>query len=108
MGHQRATDLWWRTPAIDDGKFFHNYVLKCVNRLLTFIHSHFCVFFFVITVCSPGDDESKTTQQLYGEIKPAVDGATYIVKHMHNKSDYKEVILKSLFLYFGIIYIHFL
>ncbi|MED6261650.1 hypothetical protein ATANTOWER_008026 [Ataeniobius toweri] len=28
--------------------------------------------------------------QLYGEIKPAVDGANYIVKHMRNKNDYNE------------------
>ncbi|MEQ2230052.1 hypothetical protein ILYODFUR_025239, partial [Ilyodon furcidens] len=30
------------------------------------------------------------TDQLYGEIKPAVDGANYIVKHMRNKNDYNE------------------
>lgn len=29
--------------------------------------------------------------QLYGEIKPAVDGANYIVKHMRDKNDYNEV-----------------
>lgn len=36
-------------------------------------------------------DEDDVTDQLYGEIKPAVDGANYIVKHMHNKNDYNEV-----------------
>ncbi|XP_078147481.1 acetylcholine receptor subunit delta [Centroberyx gerrardi] len=30
------------------------------------------------------------TEQLYAEIKPAVDGANYIIKHMHNKNDYNE------------------
>ncbi|XP_068191849.1 acetylcholine receptor subunit delta-like isoform X2 [Antennarius striatus] len=30
------------------------------------------------------------TDQLYGEIKPAVDGANYIIKHMRNKNDYNE------------------
>ncbi|XP_037550358.1 acetylcholine receptor subunit delta [Nematolebias whitei] len=35
-------------------------------------------------------DEDGVTDQLYGEIKPAVDGANYIVKHMHNKNDYNE------------------
>lgn len=36
-------------------------------------------------------DEDDVTDQLYGEIKPALDGANYIVKHMHNKNDYNEV-----------------
>lgn len=31
------------------------------------------------------------TDQLYAEIKPAVDGANYIIKHMRNKNDYNEV-----------------
>uniref|UniRef100_A0A2I4CTC3 Acetylcholine receptor subunit delta n=1 Tax=Austrofundulus limnaeus TaxID=52670 RepID=A0A2I4CTC3_AUSLI len=35
-------------------------------------------------------EEDSVTDQLYGEIKPAVDGANYIVKHMHNKNDYNE------------------
>ncbi|KAG7523959.1 acetylcholine receptor subunit delta [Solea senegalensis] len=30
------------------------------------------------------------TDQLYAEIKPAVDGANYIIKHMRNKNDYNE------------------
>uniref|UniRef100_A0A3B3Z6D2 Neurotransmitter-gated ion-channel transmembrane domain-containing protein n=1 Tax=Periophthalmus magnuspinnatus TaxID=409849 RepID=A0A3B3Z6D2_9GOBI len=30
------------------------------------------------------------TEQLYAEIKPAVDGANYIIKHMRNKNDYNE------------------
>uniref|UniRef100_A0A3Q2QLY2 Cholinergic receptor, nicotinic, delta (muscle) n=1 Tax=Fundulus heteroclitus TaxID=8078 RepID=A0A3Q2QLY2_FUNHE len=33
---------------------------------------------------------SGTPKQLYGEIKPALDGANYIVKHMHAKNDYNE------------------
>lgn len=40
-------------------------------------------------------EEDVVTDQLYGEIKPAVDGANYIVKHMHNKNDYNEVRLKT-------------
>lgn len=31
------------------------------------------------------------SDQLYAEIKPAVDGANYIIKHMHNKNNYNEV-----------------
>ncbi|XP_029935784.1 acetylcholine receptor subunit delta [Myripristis murdjan] len=34
--------------------------------------------------------DGELTEQLYGEIKPAVDGANYIIKHMHNKNDYNE------------------
>uniref|UniRef100_A0A3Q3WNQ2 Uncharacterized protein n=1 Tax=Mola mola TaxID=94237 RepID=A0A3Q3WNQ2_MOLML len=30
------------------------------------------------------------TDQLYAEIKPAVDGANYIISHMRNKNDYNE------------------
>ncbi|CAB1341015.1 unnamed protein product, partial [Coregonus sp. 'balchen'] len=29
-------------------------------------------------------------EQLYSEMKPGVDGANYIVKHMHDKNDYNE------------------
>ncbi|XP_063077445.1 acetylcholine receptor subunit delta-like [Engraulis encrasicolus] len=36
------------------------------------------------------DDDGEVTQQLFSEIKPAVDGANYIVKHMHDKNDYNE------------------
>lgn len=36
------------------------------------------------------DDDGEVTQQLFTEIKPAVDGANYIVKHMHDKNDYNE------------------
>ncbi|XP_012675650.1 acetylcholine receptor subunit delta [Clupea harengus] len=36
------------------------------------------------------DADSEVTQQLYAEMKPAVDGANYIVKHMHDKNDYNE------------------
>ncbi|CAK6970257.1 acetylcholine receptor subunit delta [Scomber scombrus] len=35
-------------------------------------------------------EEGSVTEQLYGEIKPAVDGANYIIKHMRNKNDYNE------------------
>ncbi|XP_034562451.1 acetylcholine receptor subunit delta [Notolabrus celidotus] len=35
-------------------------------------------------------DEGGVTDQLYTEIKPAVDGANYIIKHMRNKNDYNE------------------
>lgn len=36
-------------------------------------------------------DDGGVTDQLYAEIKPAVDGANYIIKHMRNKNDYNEV-----------------
>lgn len=36
-------------------------------------------------------EDGGVTEQLYGEIKPAVDGANYIIKHMRNKNDYNEV-----------------
>ncbi|XP_057680847.1 acetylcholine receptor subunit delta-like isoform X2 [Corythoichthys intestinalis] len=36
------------------------------------------------------EDSGGVTEQLYGEIKPAVDGANYIIKHMRNKNDYNE------------------
>ncbi|XP_017296062.1 acetylcholine receptor subunit delta isoform X2 [Kryptolebias marmoratus] len=35
-------------------------------------------------------EEDGVTEQLYGEIKPAVVGANYIIDHMHNKNDYNE------------------
>ncbi|XP_062335238.1 acetylcholine receptor subunit delta [Osmerus eperlanus] len=34
--------------------------------------------------------DGEVTEQLYSEMKPAVDGANYIVKHMHDKNDYNE------------------
>lgn len=37
-------------------------------------------------------DDGGVTEQLYTEIKPAVDGANYIIKHMRDKNDYNEVI----------------
>ncbi|XP_075996773.1 acetylcholine receptor subunit delta [Genypterus blacodes] len=40
-------------------------------------------------VVKPKEDGA-VTDQLYAEIKPAVDGANYIIKHMHNKNDYNE------------------
>ncbi|KAM9713193.1 acetylcholine receptor subunit delta [Menidia menidia] len=40
-------------------------------------------------VVKPQDDGS-VTDQLYAEMKPAVDGANYIIKHMRNKNDYNE------------------
>ncbi len=47
-----------------------------------------CVCFCV--VMKPQEDGGMT-DQLYAEIKPAVDGANYIIKHMRNKNDYNEV-----------------
>uniref|UniRef100_A0A8C2IHY6 Acetylcholine receptor subunit delta n=1 Tax=Cyprinus carpio TaxID=7962 RepID=A0A8C2IHY6_CYPCA len=35
-------------------------------------------------------NDSEVSEQLYNEMKPAVEGANYIVKHMHNKNDYNE------------------
>lgn len=35
--------------------------------------------------------DSEVSDQLYNELKPAVEGANYIVKHMHDKNDYNEV-----------------
>ncbi|XP_061569622.1 acetylcholine receptor subunit delta [Cololabis saira] len=40
-------------------------------------------------VVKPQDDGG-VTDQLFSEIKPAVDGANYIIKHMRNKNDYNE------------------
>uniref|UniRef100_A0A8D3BKX3 Acetylcholine receptor subunit delta n=1 Tax=Scophthalmus maximus TaxID=52904 RepID=A0A8D3BKX3_SCOMX len=40
-------------------------------------------------VVNPQEDGG-LTEQLYAEIKPAVDGANYIIKHMRNKNDYNE------------------
>ncbi|XP_029002832.1 acetylcholine receptor subunit delta isoform X2 [Betta splendens] len=40
-------------------------------------------------VVKPQNDGG-VTEQLYSEIKPAVDGANYIIKHMRNKNDYNE------------------
>jgi len=36
-------------------------------------------------------NDSEVSEQLYNEMKPAVEGANYIVKHMHDKNDYNEV-----------------
>ncbi|XP_038588470.1 acetylcholine receptor subunit delta-like [Micropterus salmoides] len=41
------------------------------------------------SVVKPQEDGG-VTDQLYAEIKPAVDGANYIIKHMRNKNDYNE------------------
>ncbi|XP_036414238.1 acetylcholine receptor subunit delta [Colossoma macropomum] len=35
-------------------------------------------------------NDTEVNEQLYSEMKPAVEGANYIVKHMHNKNDYNE------------------
>lgn len=35
--------------------------------------------------------DSDENDQLYNELKPAVEGANYISKHMHEKNDYNEV-----------------
>ncbi|XP_072306673.1 acetylcholine receptor subunit delta [Eucyclogobius newberryi] len=42
-----------------------------------------------VAVVKPAEDGGET-EQLYAEIKPAVDGANYIIKHMRNKNDYNE------------------
>lgn len=34
-------------------------------------------------------DDGGVTDQLYSEMKPAVDGANYIIKHMRNKNEYE-------------------
>lgn len=39
-------------------------------------------------VVKPQDDGG-VTDQLYSEMKPAVDGANYIIKHMRNKNEYE-------------------
>lgn len=44
----------------------------------------------VRVVVKPQEDGG-VTDQLYAEIKPAVDGANYIIKHMRHKNDYNEV-----------------
>lgn len=36
------------------------------------------------------NNDSEVSEQLYSEMKPAVEGANYIVKHMHDKNDYNE------------------
>ncbi|XP_030623429.1 acetylcholine receptor subunit delta [Chanos chanos] len=36
------------------------------------------------------NDDGEVSEQLYSEMKPAVEGANYIVKHMHEKNDYNE------------------
>lgn len=46
------------------------------------------LFFFAVYKSS---SDSELTDQLYNELKPAVEGANYIVKHMHKKNDYNEV-----------------
>lgn len=45
---------------------------------------------FCVVVVKPQEDGG-ATEQLYAEIRPAVDGANYIIKHMRNKNDYNEV-----------------
>uniref|UniRef100_A0A3B3DSH6 Cholinergic receptor, nicotinic, delta (muscle) n=2 Tax=Oryzias melastigma TaxID=30732 RepID=A0A3B3DSH6_ORYME len=40
-------------------------------------------------VVKPQEDGG-VTDQLYAEIKPAVDGANYIIRHRRNKNDYNE------------------
>ncbi|XP_049912948.1 acetylcholine receptor subunit delta isoform X1 [Epinephelus moara] len=35
-------------------------------------------------------EDGGVTDQLFAEIKPALDGANYIIKHMRNKNDYNE------------------
>ena len=49
------------------------------------------LFMCVCALVKPPVD-GEATDQLYGEMKPAVDGANYIIKHMHNKNNYNEVL----------------
>ncbi|XP_068603972.1 acetylcholine receptor subunit delta [Brachionichthys hirsutus] len=42
-------------------------------------------------------EDGGVTDQLYAEIKPAVDGANFIIKHMRNKNDYNEVAVMFVF-----------
>ncbi|KAK3515497.1 hypothetical protein QTP70_023623, partial [Hemibagrus guttatus] len=42
------------------------------------------------TAVYKSSSNSEVSDQLYNELKPAVEGANYIVKHMHNKNDYNE------------------
>lgn len=46
-------------------------------------------------MCAPAVEKPRedggVTEQLYAGIKPAVDGANYIIKHMRSKNDYNEV-----------------
>lgn len=44
----------------------------------------------VCSVLKPVESDG-AMDQLYGEMKPAVDGANYIVQHMRDKNDYNEV-----------------
>ncbi|KAI1891284.1 hypothetical protein AGOR_G00142200 [Albula goreensis] len=41
-------------------------------------------------VVDRSNNEGVATEQLYAEMKPAVEGANYIVKHMRDKNDYSE------------------
>lgn len=52
-----------------------------------------CTCVRVCTCCSAvkPQEDGGVSDQLYAEIKPAVDGANYIIKHMHNKNNYNEV-----------------
>ncbi|KAG9283427.1 acetylcholine receptor subunit delta isoform X1 [Astyanax mexicanus] len=42
------------------------------------------------TAAFKSGNDNEVNEQLYNEMKPAVEGANYIVKHMHNKNDYNE------------------
>ncbi|KAM9436754.1 acetylcholine receptor subunit delta [Clarias gariepinus] len=42
------------------------------------------------TAVYKSSSNADVTDQLFNELKPAVEGANYIVKHMHNKNDYNE------------------
>lgn len=44
-----------------------------------------------VCVAVKPQEDGGLTDQLYSEIKPAVDGANYIIKHMRNKNEYNEV-----------------
>ncbi|XP_060755688.1 acetylcholine receptor subunit delta isoform X2 [Neoarius graeffei] len=42
------------------------------------------------TAVYKSSSDSEVTDQLYNELKPAVEGANYIVKYMHDKNDYNK------------------
>ncbi|XP_078420565.1 acetylcholine receptor subunit delta [Cetorhinus maximus] len=44
-----------------------------------------------ISLGSNGNDNENIPDQLYAEVKPGIDGANFIVKHIKEKNDYDEV-----------------
>lgn len=50
-----------------------------------------CLWWFFFFAVYKSSSDSEVTDQLYNELKPAVEGANYIVKYMHDKNDYNKV-----------------